>query len=60
MANAPARFDAMGKVPMEDVADILNTINDALEKMGYVAVGYDNTGILLDVLIDRKERDDDD
>jgi len=50
----------MKNVPMEDVADILNTINDALEKMGYVAVGYDNTGILLDVLIDRKERDDDD
>lgn len=38
----------------EDVADILNKINEALEETEYVAVGYDNTGEFLNVAIDKK------
>ena len=41
-------------VAQEDVADILNAINDALDDTKYVAVGYDNTRILFEVLIDKK------
>ena len=40
-------------VKQEDIADIMNTINEAIEKMGYVATGYDNTGCFLTVLIDK-------
>ena len=40
---------------MDDIADILNIINDALENTEYVAVGYDNTGMFLMVAIDKKE-----
>ncbi|MBR2591770.1 MAG: hypothetical protein IKD62_02255, partial [Oscillospiraceae bacterium] len=38
----------------EDVATIMNLINDALEETEYEAVGYDNTGIWLSVIIDKK------
>ena len=41
-------------IKQEDVADILNKINDALEETEYVAVGYDNTGEFLEVVIDKK------
>ena len=41
-------------IPQEDIADILNKINDALEETPYVAVGYDNTDMFLQVLIERK------
>ena len=41
-------------VNQEDVAKILNLINDALEETEYEAVGYDNTGIWLSVIIDKK------
>lgn len=44
----------MSKVKMEDVADILNMINDAIEETGYVAVGYDNTGEFLHIIIDEQ------
>ena len=40
-------------VPQEDVAKIMNAINEALEKIGYVATGYDNTDTLLTVIIDK-------
>jgi hypothetical protein len=42
------------RIDMEDVAEILNRINDALEETEYEAVGYDNTEGFLQVLIDRK------
>jgi len=42
----------------EDVAEIMNTINDALEGSGYCAVGYDNTGTFLQVLIEGTGEDD--
>lgn len=40
-------------VKQEDVADIMNRINNAIQDMGYVAVSYDNTGIWLEVIIDK-------
>ena len=41
-------------ISQEDIADILNTINDSLEDTKYVAVGYDNTGEFLQVIIDKE------
>ena len=41
-------------VNQEDVAMIMNFINDALEETEYEAVGYDNTGVWLSVIIDKK------
>ena len=38
----------------EEMAEIMNKINDALEDTDYVAVGYDNTGEFITVIIDRK------
>ena len=40
-------------VKQEDVADIMNRINSAIQDMGYVAVAYDNTEIWLEVIIDK-------
>ena len=39
-------------VKQEDVCDIMNIINDALEGTGYQATAYDNTGIWLNVIIE--------
>ena len=41
-------------VDQEDVADIMNAINDAIENIGYEAVGYDNSGIFLNIIIGRR------
>jgi len=41
-------------VDQENVADIMNRINEALEDTQYEAVGYDNTGFFLTVAFDRK------
>lgn len=41
-------------VDQEDVAEIMNRINEALEDTQYEAVGYDNTGFFLTVIFDRK------
>lgn len=41
-------------VKQEDVADIMNMINDALKNTEYEAVAYDNTDIWLRVIIDKK------
>ena len=41
-------------VKQEDVADIMNKINDALKDTEYEAVGYDNTDCWLKVIIDKK------
>ena len=40
-------------VNQDDISEILNKINDAIEELGYVAVGYDNTGPWLEVIIDK-------
>ena len=38
----------------DQIAEILNRINDALEGTKFEAVGFDNTGEFLLVMIDRK------
>ena len=40
-------------VEQNKVADIMNAINDALEEYNYEAVGYDNTGEMLVVVIEK-------
>ena len=42
------------EVCMEDVAKIMNRINEALYDLGFVAVGYDNTDVFLKVLIEKQ------
>ena len=44
---------AKSSVRRKDIDKIMNAINDAIMKMGYVAVGYDNTGSWLEVIIDK-------
>lgn len=39
---------------MEQIAEILNRINDALEGTGFQVVGYDNTGSTLEIMIDEE------
>ena len=39
-------------VKQEDVADILNKVNEALINTKYSAQGYDNTGTWLQIIID--------
>ena len=41
-------------VPQSDVPDIMNRINNVLMEMGYVAVGYDNTDVFLNIIIDKQ------
>ena len=41
-------------VPQDDIAEILNTINEALEDLGYVAIGYENDELFLNVLIEKE------
>ena len=44
----------MSDVRQDDIAKILNRINEALEGTGYIAVGFDNTGAFLRVLVDKE------
>lgn len=44
----------MSDIRQEDIADILNKINEALEATGYVAIGYDNTDEFLCILVDKE------
>lgn len=44
----------MSNIRQEDIAEILNKINDALEGTGYIAVGFDNTKEFLYVLVDKE------
>ena len=44
----------------DDLSDIMNIINDALENTEYEAVAYDNTGIWMKVIIDKKMEFSDD
>ena len=36
----------------EDIANIMNAINDAINDLGYVAVGYENTHMFLNIIIE--------
>ena len=44
----------MSNIKQEDIAEILNKINEALDEIGYVAVGFDNTNEFLLILIDKQ------
>ena len=43
----------MSNVRQEDIAEILNKINETLEETGCMAVGYDNTGAFLEILVEK-------
>ena len=47
-------MSAESSVPQEDIAEIMNAINLAINDIGYVAVGYDNTDMFLHVLIEKE------
>lgn len=36
----------------EDIANIMNAINDAINNLGYVAIGYENTNTFLNIIIE--------
>lgn len=42
----------MSMINQEDIARIMNAINDAINGMGYVAVGYENTHMFLNIIIE--------
>lgn len=46
-------------VKQEDVADILNIVNEALRNTKYSAQGYDNTGTWLHIIIDEEVKEND-
>ena len=39
-------------INQEAIANIMNTINDAINGLGYVAVGYENTNTFLNIIIE--------
>ena len=43
----------MSMINKKDIANIMNAINDAINDLGYVAVGYENTRIFLNIIIER-------
>ena len=45
-------------IKQERVAEIMNTINDALEKIGFVATGYVNGDVFLEVMIEEANTDE--
>lgn len=44
-------------IDMNDVAEIMNRINETLEDIGYVATGYDNTNYQFLTVMIEKEND---
>lgn len=36
----------------KDIANIMNAINDAINDLGYVAVGYENTHTFLNIIVE--------
>lgn len=46
-------------VKQEDVADIINKVNEALINTKYSAQGYDNTGTWLQIIIDKEVKEND-
>ena len=39
-------------INQKDIANIMNAINDAINNLGYVAVGYENTKNFLNIVIE--------
>ena len=46
----------MERIGSAEIAEIMNRINDELEETGYEAIGYDNTGMFLKIIIDRRAK----
>lgn len=42
----------MSMIKQEDIANIMNAINYAINDFGYVAVGYENTKNFLNIVIE--------
>ena len=42
----------MSMINQEAIASIMNVINDAINDLGYVAVGYENTRMSLNIIIE--------
>ena len=42
----------LAKISQEVIASIMNGVNNAINDMGYVAVGYENTGTSLNIIIE--------
>ena len=45
----------MGMINQEDIARIMNAVNDAINDLGYVAVGYENTKTFLNIVIEHDD-----
>ena len=54
LKQAEDKEEMTSRVNQEDIADIMNRINDALEGTEHIAAGYDNTGHWLQVIIDKE------
>ena len=39
-------------INQEDIANIMNAINDAINNLGYVATGYENINTFLNIIIE--------
>ena len=42
----------MSMINQEAIANIMNAINDAINDLGYVVVGYENTRMFLNIIIE--------
>ena len=46
-------FGGETMIDMNDVAEIMNMINETVEPIGYLATGFDNTNEFLTVMIEK-------
>ena len=45
----------MGTIKQEDIARIMNAVNNVINDFGYVAVGYENTKTFLKIVIEHDD-----
>lgn len=45
----------MGMINQDDIARIMNAVNDAINDFGYIAVGYENTKTFLNIVIEHDD-----
>ena len=45
----------MSMINQEAIANIMNAVNDAINDLGYVAVGYENTHTFLNIIIEHND-----
>ncbi len=39
-------------ISKKDIANIMNAINDTINDLGYVAIGYENTHTFLNIIVE--------